>query len=86
MLLRIQGDERLRNRAADEMNFIEGAPWSESGAGTNAIGTAVAAQYAVQVFAAEHFTERKELGLKNIHVHKGRLGRSADADHRGARG
>jgi transcriptional regulator of acetoin/glycerol metabolism len=43
MLLRIQGDERLRNRAADEMNFIEGALWSESGAGTNAIGTAVAA-------------------------------------------
>jgi transcriptional regulator of acetoin/glycerol metabolism len=57
MLLRIQGDERLRNRAADEMNFIDGALWSESGAGTNVIGTAVAAQHAVQVFAAEHFTE-----------------------------
>lgn len=57
MLLRISGDTRLRNRAADEMNFIEGALWSESGAGTNAIGTAVAAEHAVQVFAAEHFTE-----------------------------
>jgi hypothetical protein len=57
MLLSISGDTRLRNRAADEMNFVEGALWSESSAGTNAIGTAVAAAHAVQVFAAEHFTE-----------------------------
>jgi hypothetical protein len=57
MLLSIRGDTRLRNRAADEMNFVEGALWSESSAGTNAIGTAVAAAHAVQVFAAEHFTE-----------------------------
>lgn len=57
MLLRIRGDIHLRNRAADEMNFVEGALWSEAGAGTNAIGTAVAAEHAVQVFAAEHFTE-----------------------------
>jgi hypothetical protein len=57
MLLRIRGETRLRNRAADEMNFVEGALWSEAGAGTNAIGTAVAADHAVQVFAAEHFTE-----------------------------
>ncbi|MDQ6607087.1 MAG: transcriptional regulator [Actinomycetota bacterium] len=57
MLLRIRGDTHLRNRAADDMNFVEGALWSEAGAGTNAIGTAVAADHAVQVFAAEHFTE-----------------------------
>ena len=57
MLLSIRGDTRLRNRAADEMNFVEGALWSEASAGTNAIGTAVAAGHAVQVFAAEHFTE-----------------------------
>jgi len=57
MLLTIRGDARLRNRAADEMNFVEGALWSESGAGTNAVGTALAAEHAVQVFAAEHFTE-----------------------------
>ena len=57
MLLTIKGDTRLRNRAADEMNFVEGALWSEPSAGTNAIGTAVAAAHAVQVFAAEHFTE-----------------------------
>ena len=57
MLLTIRGDTGLRNRAADEMNFVEGALWSESGAGTNAVGTALAAEHAVQVFAAEHFTE-----------------------------
>jgi hypothetical protein len=39
------------------MNFTEGALWSEDGAGTNAIGTALAADHAVQVFAAEHFNE-----------------------------
>ena len=43
MLLSISGDTTLRNRAADDMNFVEGALWSESSAGTNAIGTAVAA-------------------------------------------
>jgi hypothetical protein len=57
MLLCIRGDTHLRNRAADEMNFVEGALWSEAGAGTNAVGTALAAEHAVQVFAAEHFTE-----------------------------
>jgi hypothetical protein len=57
MLLSIGGDVHLRSRAADEMNFVEGALWSESGAGTNAVGTALAASHAVQVFAAEHFTE-----------------------------
>ncbi|HEV7493475.1 GAF domain-containing protein [Baekduia sp.] len=57
MLLRIHGDAQLRSRAADDMNFVEGALWSESGAGTNAVGTALAAEHAVQVFAAEHFTE-----------------------------
>jgi hypothetical protein len=57
MLLSIRGDVTLRSRAADDMNFVEGALWSEAGAGTNAVGTALAADHAVQVFAAEHFTE-----------------------------
>ncbi len=56
-LLSVRGSARMRNRAADEMNFAEGSLWSESGAGTNAVGTALAAGHAVQVFAAEHFTE-----------------------------
>ena len=39
------------------MNFAEGTLWSEPGAGTNAIGTAIAADHAVQVFGPEHFNE-----------------------------
>jgi signal transduction histidine kinase len=57
VLLQLEGDARVRSMAADSMNFTEGALWSESAAGTNAVGTAVAADHAVQVFAAEHFVE-----------------------------
>ena len=57
LLLWIDGSAQLRLDAADSMHFTEGAVWSERGAGTNAIGTALAAQHAVQVFAAEHFNE-----------------------------
>ena len=57
VLLWVEGNARVRLRAADSMNFAEGALWSEGGAGTNAIGTAIAAEHAVQVFAAEHFNE-----------------------------
>jgi hypothetical protein len=57
VLLWVEGNARVRLRAADSMNFAEGALWSEGGAGTNAIGTALAAEHAVQVFAAEHFNE-----------------------------
>jgi hypothetical protein len=57
LLLWIGGNAKVRVAAADSMNFVEGALWSETGAGTNAIGTAMAADHAVQVFAAEHFNE-----------------------------
>jgi hypothetical protein len=57
ILLWVEGNPRVRLRAADSMNFAEGTLWSEGGAGTNAIGTALAAEHAVQVFAAEHFNE-----------------------------
>lgn len=57
VLLWVEGNARVRFRAADSMNFAEGALWSEGGAGTNAIGTALAAEHAVQVFASEHFNE-----------------------------
>ena len=39
---------------AREMHFQEGAAWSESAAGTNAVGTAAALDHAVQIFSAEH--------------------------------
>jgi signal transduction histidine kinase len=57
LLLWVDGDVRARSAAADAMNFVEGALWSEAGAGTNAIGTALAADHPVQVHAAEHFSE-----------------------------
>ena len=58
LLLWIGGNARVRMAgSAESMNFTEGALWSENGAGTNAIGTALAADHAVQVFAAEHFNE-----------------------------
>ena len=58
LLLSVLGSPHMRGRAADDMNFAEGAVWSEASAGTNAVGTALAAGHAVQVFAAEHFSER----------------------------
>jgi len=47
----------VRLRAAGDMNFAEGTLWSEGGAGTNAIGTAIALDHAVQVFGPEHFSD-----------------------------
>ncbi|CAB4917561.1 unannotated protein [freshwater metagenome] len=57
MLLWVDGPPGVRH-AAEAMNFAPGTLWSESGAGTNAVGTALAADHAVQVFAAEHFHEQ----------------------------
>jgi signal transduction histidine kinase len=57
VLLQLEGNARVRSLAADSMNFTEGALWSETGAGTNAIGTGLAADHAVQIFATEHFIE-----------------------------
>ncbi|MEU6018065.1 GAF domain-containing protein [Streptomyces sp. NPDC047515] len=53
-LLWVEGHASTR-QAADRMNFVEGACWAESVAGTNAPGTAIAVDRPVQVFAAEHF-------------------------------
>lgn len=41
----------------EKINFVPGANWSEFGAGTNAIGTALVEQRPVQVFANEHFCQ-----------------------------
>lgn len=48
------GAARAR-RQADGLGFVEGAHWSESVVGTNAIGTALAEEAPVQLFSAEHF-------------------------------
>jgi hypothetical protein len=53
-MLWVEGDHRLRSRAAG-MNFVEGARWAEEVAGTNAPGTALAVDHAVQIYGSEHF-------------------------------
>jgi len=40
---------------ADRLGFVEGAHWGEDAVGTNAIGTALMSNSAVQVFSAEHY-------------------------------
>ena len=53
-ILWLEGDPRVRQRA-DRIAFEEGMLWTEVSAGTNAIGTALAIDHAVQIFSAEHF-------------------------------
>ncbi|MBA0052589.1 GAF domain-containing protein [Streptomyces sp. AJS327] len=53
-LLWVEGHPRVL-RAAERMNFVPGARWSESFSGTNAPGTALAVDHPVQIFAAEHY-------------------------------
>jgi hypothetical protein len=53
-LLWVEGHATSR-RQAEAMNFVEGAVWDEAHAGTNAPGTALALDHAVQIFSAEHF-------------------------------
>ena len=40
---------------ADKLGFVEGAQWAEKSVGTNALGTALVSQTAVQTFSAEHY-------------------------------
>ncbi|MGY1744792.1 GAF domain-containing protein [Blastococcus sp. SYSU D00695] len=53
-MLWVEGDARLRARAAG-MHFVEGARWAEDVAGTNAPGTALALDHAVQIYGSEHY-------------------------------
>jgi hypothetical protein len=53
-MLWVEGDPRLRSRAAG-MNFVEGARWAEEVVGTNAPGTALAVDHAVQIYGSEHY-------------------------------
>jgi hypothetical protein len=54
VLLWREGSTAVRHRA-DALGFTEGANWSEGMVGSNAIGTALAEDAPVQMFAAEHF-------------------------------
>ena len=55
LTLFLGGPDWLKELAA-EMNLIEGARCSETANGTNGVGTALATDHPVQVFAFEHFS------------------------------
>src|SRR5207244_13544718 len=44
-------------RRLARIDFVPGGDWSEAAAGTNAIGTALAAPHVVQLMAAEHYCD-----------------------------
>ena len=54
VLLWREGSRGVR-KAADALGFTEGARWAEQAVGTNAIGTALIEDAAVQLFSAEHY-------------------------------
>ena len=54
-LLWVEGDTAARH-AAERMDFVPGADWSERSVGTSAPGTALVAGVGVQVSGAEHFS------------------------------
>ncbi|MEU7137242.1 GAF domain-containing protein [Streptomyces sp. NPDC046261] len=56
-MLWVEGHRGVRKRA-EGMNFVPGALWDERHAGTNAPGTALALDHAVQIFATEHYNRR----------------------------
>jgi len=56
-LLWVEGDHRLRS-LAEGIQFVEGANWGESHAGTNAPAIALALDHSVQVYGSEHFHRR----------------------------
>lgn len=56
VILHVEGDPSTVD-AAQEIQLAPGGNWDEGVAGTNAIGTALAACQPVQIHAAEHFCE-----------------------------
>ncbi|HEX9999730.1 MAG TPA: GAF domain-containing protein [Actinoplanes sp.] len=54
-LLWVEGTASML-RGAERMNFVPGARWDETHAGTNAPGTAIAVDHPLQIFATEHFS------------------------------
>jgi transcriptional regulator with XRE-family HTH domain len=55
-LLQLDGDLHVRRRLS-KLHFEPGGDWSETAAGTNAIGTAIADGRPLQLMGAEHFCD-----------------------------
>ncbi|GCE78269.1 GAF domain-containing protein [Cellulomonas biazotea] len=56
-LLWVEGDRDVRHKV-EGVGFVEGAVWREDCTGTNALGTALATDRAVQVVGTEHYARR----------------------------
>jgi hypothetical protein len=73
ILWRVGGPAVLRR--ADALGFGEGAIWTESTVGTNAIGTALVEGAPVQLFSAEHFEQPQHAWYCSAHpIHDPRTG------------
>ncbi|WP_433718892.1 hypothetical protein ACQP2Y_31365 [Actinoplanes sp. CA-051413] len=73
ILWRVGGPAVLRR--ADTLGFGEGATWTESTVGTNAIGTALVEAAPVQLFSAEHFEQAQHAWYCSAHpIHDPRTG------------
>jgi len=55
-MIYLKGEPNVINQTRGT-NFCVGMDWSEGAAGTNAIGTSLATQKPIQIFAAEHYCE-----------------------------
>src|SRR5699024_12793944 len=55
-IIHIEGEDKIKHQDQN-MNFTIGADWSEEAAGSNAIGTSLAAKQPIQIFSYEHFCE-----------------------------
>jgi PAS domain S-box-containing protein len=56
-LIDVIGDDSVLDRAR-ELNFIQGALWTEKEVGTNAIGTCLFLDKPIQIIGAEHFCRK----------------------------
>src|SRR5699024_2111273 len=55
-IIYLKGDYEIEDQA-QEMNFVIGADWSEKAAGSNAIGTSLAAGKPIQILSSEHYCQ-----------------------------
>src|SRR4051812_13567021 len=79
LTLFLGGPESLKELAA-EMNLVEGARCSETVNGTNGVGTALAENHPVQVFAFEHFSHHhREWVCSGAPIHDSVSGRLVGA-------
>ena len=80
ILLEITGDARMKQSVVGG-GFIEGADWSEQSAGSNAVGTALAADRPMQFAGYEHycvFTQKTACAAAPVHDSDGKIIGSID--------